>query len=311
MRRWKPEYIPAYLSNGLIGTRVGKCPLIEGLAIVSGLAAMHPTDKVEGFARGPYPFAGDIDVNGVRLSKRPDALRFVSQEYDFSCGELRTTLRLVADKVTAEIEILTFCSRSRPTVVAQETRVRVDAACDLTMTAKLDPTGVDGAWLAREVGDPSSDKQIVDGAMLWEPPGGLTKCGAAYWTELVGEPKAHMTRDAHTAGAPLSTSYKMRARSGRWYVLHQLASLIPSDLHEEPNRQAARMTSMAAQDGFELLRENNRKIWEDLWRGRVVLLGADRKWQSLADAAFFYLHTSAHRSSLFSTAMFGLAYWPN
>jgi len=311
VRKWDPEFIPAYVSNGLIGARVGHFPLVEGLTIVSGLAAVQPLDKVEGFARGPYPFAGDVAINGVQLSKRPDARRFVSQEYDFSCGEVRTSFQLVTDEATAEIEVVTFCSRSRPTCVAQETRVRVDRACDLTITAKLDPTGVDGKWLSREVGDPSSEKQVVDGALLWEPPGALSKCGAAYWTELIGAPNAKTTRDVHTDRAPLSTSYQLRARSGRWYVMRQIASLIPSDFHGEPNRQAVRMTSLAAQEGFDKLREDNAAQWADLWRGRVVLLGADRKWQALADAAFYYLHASAHRSSLFSTSMFGLAYWPN
>ena len=46
----RPEDLPAYLSNGLIGLRVGRIPPLEGLSIVGGLAAVHPTDEVEGFA---------------------------------------------------------------------------------------------------------------------------------------------------------------------------------------------------------------------------------------------------------------------
>jgi protein-glucosylgalactosylhydroxylysine glucosidase len=36
-----------------------------------------------------------------------------------------------------------------------------------------------------------------------------------------------------------------------------------------------------------------------------------RRWQALADAAFFYLHSSAHASSPSSTSMFGLSDWPD
>jgi hypothetical protein len=43
----------------------------------------------------------------------------------------------------------------------------------------------------------------------------------------------------------------------------------------------------------------------------VKLVGADARWQGLTDAAFYYLHASAHHASQFSTSMFGLAYWPN
>ena len=42
-----------------------------------------------------------------------------------------------------------------------------------------------------------------------------------------------------------------------------------------------------------------------------MLVGAPDRWQELVDAAFFYLHTSAHPSSPCSTSMFGLAYWPD
>lgn len=309
--RWKHEFLPAYLSNGLIGARVGHLPMLEGLAIVSGLAAVHPKEKVEGFARAPYPFAGDIVIDGAAASSRRDQLRFVSQRYDFSCGELHTRLRFVTPTVTADIEVLSFCSRSRPTVVVQQTTVKVDAACELALIAKLDPSGVDGRWLAREVGVPATEKDVVDGSLLWEPPGALTQCGGAYWTELVGERAAKRTRDDHTERAPLATAYTMRARSGRRYVLRQIASLVPSDMHSEPQRQATRMASLAAQEGFDRLREANRQEWAEIWGGRVLLLGADTRWQSLADAAYYYLHASAHRSSLFSTSMFGLAYWPN
>ena len=83
---YKAEYIPAYLSNGLIGLRAGRIPLIEGLAIVNGLAAVHPVDEVEGFSRGPYPLAGDISLNGMKLSEHPERGRFIEQRYDFSCG---------------------------------------------------------------------------------------------------------------------------------------------------------------------------------------------------------------------------------
>jgi trehalose/maltose hydrolase-like predicted phosphorylase len=46
-----------------------------------------------------------------------------------------------------------------------------------------------------------------------------------------------------------------------------------------------------------------------LWKGRVRLVGVNRRWQAMADAAFFYLVTSSHPSSPSSTSMFGLATW--
>src|SRR2546429_5225105 len=86
VRRWRPEYIPAYLSNGVIGLRAGPIPLIEGVAIVNGLAAVDPVEKGEGFARGPYPIGGDVEIHGAKLSRRPGQTQVGQQGHDVASG---------------------------------------------------------------------------------------------------------------------------------------------------------------------------------------------------------------------------------
>src|SRR5947208_11531548 len=149
LRRWRPESIPAYLSNGVIGFRSGPIPLIEGVAIVKGLAALDPIEKGEGFARGPYPIGGDLEIDGTKLSRLAGQTEFVEQAYDFAAGELTSRFTLRSGETTATVEVLTFCSRSLPTVVLQEVQVRVDLPCRLARTPKLDPTGISRAWLPR------------------------------------------------------------------------------------------------------------------------------------------------------------------
>ena len=308
---WRPEYIPAYLSNGLIGLRAGPIPLTEGVAIVNGLAAIDPVEKGESFARGPYPVGGDLEVDGHKLSRLPLQAEFVEQRHDFSCGELTSRFRFRSGETTATVEVLTLCSRSLPAVVLQEVRVSVDRPCRLVVTAKLDPTGITGRWLSRETSTPDSDKPVNDGSMLWEVNGALSTCGAAYITRFDGGEGVERRREEHDELAPLSTSYGVEARPEKRYVLQQFVSLVPSQAHHEPHRQAARLAGMAAQRGFQKLRDENRGAWRQIWNGRIKLLGADSRWQALADAAYYYLHASAHSSSLFSTSMFGLAFWPN
>ena len=308
---WRPEYIPAYLSNGLIGLRAGPIPLTEGVAIVNGLAAIDPVEKGEGFARGPYPIAGDIELNGHKLSRLPLQAEFVEQRHDFACGELASRFRFRSGETTATVDVLTLCSRSLPSVVLQELHVSVDRPCRLVVTAKLDPTGIMGRWLARETSTPDSDTPLIDGSMLWEVHGALSTCGAAYITRFEGGDGVERRREEHDELAPLATSYTVDARPERAYVLQQFSSLVPSQSHHEPDRQAARLVGMATRRGFRKLRDENRDAWEEIWKGRIKLIGAGSHWQSLADAAYYYLHASAHSSSLFSTSMFGLAYWPN
>ena len=58
--------------------------------------------------------------------------------------------------------------------------------------------------------------------------------------------------------------------------------------------------------GFDELREKNREAWSDLWQSRVKVT-ADNDSQRVLDAAFFYLHSSLHASTLTGMPPFGLS----
>ena len=306
-----PSYLPAYISNGLIGLRVGRLPLTEGNCIVNGLVELDPVEDGEGFAQAPYPVAGDVEVDGLRLSWQPELVEFVEQTYDFSCGELLTRLRFRASEVAARIQLLVFCSRSLPTLVLKEMVVEVDRECELTLTGGLDHTQIHGRLRARRTTTPGTEDPIVDGLIEWETRGGLSMCGAAYTTAFQGALNVRRRVEDLDQEAPLSTSYAVHAEPGKRYVLRQITSLLPSALHSEPDRQATRMAFLGTTRGFDTVRSENRALWDDIWKGRVRLVGADERWQAIADASFYYLHASAHRASLFSTSMFGLAAWRN
>jgi protein-glucosylgalactosylhydroxylysine glucosidase len=131
---WQADYLPAYLSNGLLGLRVGHIPPLYGTATISGFEGLDPVTGVEAFARAPYPLAGDVRIGTAALSD-PRRCVFREQRYDFSCGELLTSLALDAGEVRAEIDLITLCSRTQPTLALQEMRVRLDRDCDLMICA--------------------------------------------------------------------------------------------------------------------------------------------------------------------------------
>ncbi len=308
---WHPAYIPAYLSNGVLGLRAGPIPLTIGLCTVNGLASIHPDEGVEGFARGPYPVGGDVIVNGWSLRELPARCQFVEQRYDFECGELLTRLRFAGRDANADIEVVTYCSRTQPTLAVQEVMVSVDRDCDLSLQARIDPTGVPGRLLARDMRIPGSGNPLLGGCLEWQPPGAMTTCGAALHSEFEGAGEVTREQAEQNDIEVLITTYSLRAEAGRRYLLRQLASLVPSSLNRQPHRQASRLATIGALLGFEELRRANRSSWAEVWKGRPVLVGAERRWQAITDAAFFYMQSSVHASSLFSTSMFGLAYWPN
>src|SRR3954454_214214 len=63
--------LPAYVSNGVVGLRVLSVPLRPGLAMLNGLAALHPVLGIEYSPEAPYPLAGDLAVDTTRLSDWP------------------------------------------------------------------------------------------------------------------------------------------------------------------------------------------------------------------------------------------------
>ena len=185
--------------------------------------------------------------------------------------------------------------------------IDVEAASDLKVRARIDLSGIEGRALRYNRETPGEAKPSSDGSLLWESAGAISACGIAYVTEFIGD-------DAKPQRPPLDgeglrSEYAWRARRGHQYKLRQLVSLVPSALHNQPDYQASRLIAMAANIGFDAIRKNNRACWTELWKSRIRLVGAEKRWQAMVDAAFFYLMSSAHSSSPASTSMFGLATW--
>jgi hypothetical protein len=174
----------------------------------------------------------------------------------------------------------------------------------------VDATKVPGRALREMRDTPGEDKPACDGTLLWESAGGLGKVGLAHVSEMLGgaaagaAPKRQPLKDNHFA-----TTYGFRARAAKRYRLRQITSVVCGAMHHQPDQQAARMAAKARFDGFDAIRAENKAIWAELWKSRIVLVGAEKRWQALADAAFFYLNSSVHASSPASTSIFGLATW--
>jgi protein-glucosylgalactosylhydroxylysine glucosidase len=308
---WRPGDLPPYLSNGVIGLRLGSHPMANGVTVVSGLAAADPAEGIQTFAQAPYPLALDIFVNRISMAAAPQLCVLREQRYDFSCGEVETRFGFRADGIKGEVSSLVFCSRTQPTLVLEELTVRVDQDCEMGVSAVVDNRSVDGNLLKLQMDMPSlPEKGPVDGTLHWGMFGGLTSCGVAYATELAGA-RDVARRTSRERTGPMSTTYSFRAEGGRTYRLRRIVSLIPGTMHVQPDLQAVRMIHAGQIRGFDQLRQDNRNEWAQLWEGRVILAGAPSRWQRFADAAYFYLHTSVHMCSPSSTSIFGLAYWPN
>jgi len=303
----EPDRLLAHLGNGNVGLRVGRVPLLAGLAIVNGFWGRHPKDRIPAFAPAPYPLAGDITVDGASLARSPDQVRFVSQRHDFATGELTSRFVVRTDAATLEAEVVSFCSRTHPALVLQDVTVRADRDVDLVLTASIGTAGVPGRWLDAGM-IPRGQPQTADGWLTWESMGGPTRCGIVIAAVREGPGGEPIVRIAPEDGL-VSVSRSFRARAGRPERLRSIVGLVPDLAHERPERQAALLVGRGLSRGWDAIRESNRQAWSELWRARPVIDGpAD--WQRRTDASFYYLHSSVSRASLASTGVFGLAYAP-
>ncbi|HEU0243252.1 MAG TPA: hypothetical protein VFQ75_05060 [Candidatus Limnocylindrales bacterium] len=311
VRTWRPEYLPAYIGNGLVGMRCGRIPFRDGTTMANGFAGLGVDDGVEGFARVPFALGADVALDGVRLSMAPEHVRFVEQRYDFAAAELTTILDYRIGGVTARIEVLQLCNHRLPTIVQQEIRVTVDAPADVVVSMGLDPTGVEGHGEYPERPSGRETDTEPDGVILWHSHGDVATCGLAYWTQLLGVADAQRSSTRRDERGLVATEWSFRARTGRPYRARQMTSIVPHLANPHPVDHAGRLLALAIEQGWERLLEAHRAAWTELWKGRIVIDGADRRWQAIADASLFYLLTSVHPGSIASTSLFGLAYWPN
>jgi hypothetical protein len=190
----------------------------------------------------------------------------------------------------------------------QQLRVHTNSTCELKLQALVDVTALHGRLQARTTETPGGGRDF-DGSLLWEGEGGFSRCGVALVTEFLGENVVERENPGGGDRGPIVTQYGVKARTGRSYRLRQIASLVPSAMHAHPDRHAERLVALGAHQGFDALRKANRAEWQELWKGRILLHGAEATWQRLADAAFYYMNASVHAASPCSTSMFGLATW--
>jgi trehalose/maltose hydrolase-like predicted phosphorylase len=303
--------LPPYLSNGIIGIRHPGLPHLPGTTMVNGFAGIHPQDGVEGFARAPFALAIDVRLAGVWASTAPEWVELPSQRYDVSTGELHTSWRFHVKGVSARVDSVALCSRSVPALAALELTVRTDGVTDVEVAAGVDPTEVPG--FATDVAQPQDQgpNEGVDGRLRWHSHGDIASLGVAYATRPLGDAEAERSASASDARGWFSTTWRVRARAGRRYGVQLLTALVPDMSHARPDEEAGRLAALGASLGFDGLRDANRRIWREAWRGRIQIDGADQRWQAITDASVFYLLSSVHAASLASTSLFGLAYWPD
>ncbi len=292
---------PAYLSNGLIGIRPGPNPLARAQTCVSGFDFVHPAHKVECLSPAPYPLETDIRAGGMNLLKHADLVKIHRQTLDTSCGELTTEMEFApGNGARIAIEVLQFASRSVPSLLCQQIRVTAWADTDIEFIPQLEDRAVPGKVYLSQ----TPEQTQIDLALGMESEGSLSKLGLALWIATPGGPAKKLEISRNESG--LARTYVFKARSGEPILFQTIAAMVSSLYHPEPAPEAIRLASWGSLVGWETLRQQNRSAWAELWKSRVKVIG-DPDAQRMLDAAFFYLHSSLHSSTLTGMPPFGLS----
>jgi protein-glucosylgalactosylhydroxylysine glucosidase len=291
---------PAYLSSGLVGIRPGPNPLAGGLTLVSGFVFKHIPYGMESLSPALDPLKTDLRVKRLSLLERPDLLTLKRQELDTASGELLTEMVFAAAGTTLQIQVLQFASRSIPSLLCQEISIVPSEDVELELVLTIATEGVPGQVFRSDAPELTSI-DLVNG---FESHGGLSRLGVAL---SVLTPDG-LTRRADPFDTPggVTRSYFLAGRHGQPVRLQRVAALVSQFYHPEPDLEAIRLASWGTGLGFDLLRQQNRQAWAELWKSRIKISG-DTDDQRLLDAAFFYLHSSLHRSNQTGMPPFGLS----
>ena len=244
--------------------------------MVSGFAGISPDDGVEGFARAPYALAVDVSVNGVWASTAPEWVELVEQRYDFANGELLTRWRFRSAARPPPSRRRRSARGRFPAWPRSKSRYRRSTAPTSACPAGVDPTGVPGFGDSHAQPQDQGPNEGVDGRLRWHSGGDLATLGLAYATAFAGDAGAERRQRRATiaADSPPRIESASTARPA--------LSVQPSDgggagpVARSPGRGGGTARRAGREARLRRLAAREPRAWDELWRGRIVLDGADR-----------------------------------
>lgn len=288
------EFAPCYLGDGFIGLRPGPNPLLPAKTVVAGYVFSNPNRGFEMYAPAPYPLGIDLRINGADIRENPAKLTIESQTLDMGTGELTTRMIFApGDGLKVRVDILQFLSRSTPSLVCQQVSLTSSADAKIELLTAIDHNGVVGSGY-RDQPPPACPGEI-DQVVGWHAD--RNKLGIALAVEL----RNGVSRKSRG-------HYIIDCRAGQTRQFREFAAMVSEFYSPDPDLQAIRLACYGVFRGFDSLRAQNRQVWAELWKSRVKVYGSPDDQRAL-DAAFFYVHSSAHAVARTGVPPFGLSQW--
>ncbi len=293
---WVPRdhFARAYLGDGLLGIRPNPNPLSQSETVAAGYVFSSPTGGFEMAAPAPYPLGADIRMGGASLLSDTAGVKIERQTLDMEHAELVTEMTFGSNGgLHLGLRVTQFVVRTVPSLVCEEIEITPSQDGTVEIVPQIQREGTPGTVYREEVPGGKKEASLVLGMESDRH----SRLGEA----VVVVPSDNLSREAGGV-------FQLTLRQGSTTTFRTIAAIVTSAYDPQPDLEAIRVASWGAMLGWDELRAQNRAAWKELWRGRIVVDG-DPPAQRALDAAFFYLHSSAHKDLLTGVPPFGMSQW--
>ncbi len=279
------RYFSVPVANGCLGMMPTKAPMGVKDVMLSNVYDGHRRHGVSRIAQGPNPFVLKMSVDGVPVSDSTVTQR--SQTLDMRRAWFGDRF-VVGDKAVVDWKLRALRELPYAGLVSVEVRALQDVRLGVEgqIVAPKNFVQLDSSVITQPIEESRFQIRRLRGET---PQRGVLLCAAAATFTEAG------TMPADTL-----------LRAGETLRFHILGSLVPGTDFADPWNEAERFVIYGLGEGPERLVSRHDALWEDLWKGDIIIDG-DPEAQVFARAALFQLYSNAREGRAASIPPFGLS----
>ena len=279
------RYFSVPVANGCLGMMPTKAPMGVKDVMLSNVYDGHRRQGVSRIAQGPNPFVLKMSVDGVPVSDSTVTQR--SQTLDMRRAWFGDRF-VVGDKAMVDWKLRALRELPYAGLVSVEVRALQDVrlGVDGQIVVPKSFVQLDSSVITQPIEESRFQIRRLRGET---PQRGVLLCAAAATFTEAG------TMPADTL-----------LRAGETLRFHILGSVVPETDFADPWNEAERFVIYGLGEGPERLVSRHEALWEDLWKGDIIIDG-DPEAQVFARAALFQLYSNAREGRAASIPPFGLS----
>ena len=279
------RYFSVPVANGCLGMMPTKAPMGVKDVMLSNVYDGHRRHGVSRIAQGPNPFVLKMTVDGVPVSDSTVTQR--SQTLDMRRAWFGDRF-VVGDKALVDWKLRALRELPYAGLVSVEVRALQDVRLSVEgqIVAPKNFVQLDSSVITQPIEESRFQIRRLRGET---PQRGVLLCAAAVTFTEAG------TMPADTL-----------LRAGETLRFHILGSLVPGTDFADPWNEAERFVIYGLGEGPERLVSRHEALWEDIWKGDIIIDG-DLEAQVFARAALFQLYSNAREGRAASIPPFGLS----